>query len=68
MINLPPSFVSSLERWKEIARKATRRADRLDLALHYVDQNDPQIADAALWWADQQLALANVPDKKPDHE
>ncbi len=56
MICLPPSFVSSLERWKEIARKATRRADRLDLAFEYVDQNDPQIAEEALWWADQQIA------------
>ena len=48
--------MDAIERWKELALKETRRANRLDLALNYVDQNDPQIAEEALWWADQQLA------------
>jgi Tfp pilus assembly protein PilF len=47
--------INDLERWKSIARKATFLADRLGLALDYVEQNDPELAESALEWANKQL-------------
>ena len=52
--------MDDLERWKSIARKATRRAARLDLALENIEQSDPELVEHALVWADTQLAPQKV--------
>lgn len=44
-----------LARWKRIARKASRLAERNGLALDNVEQHDPQLVEHAMAWADAEM-------------
>ncbi|MEM9438764.1 MAG: hypothetical protein AAGA15_17180 [Pseudomonadota bacterium] len=51
----PATQMDDLARWKSIARKSSRLAERNGLALDNIEQHDPGLVEHALAWANAEM-------------